>query len=59
MSAFVGPIHYLMFSKIKHQDELCLFLTEKAEQKAPGFGRQIKEHTYAVPAGLGGDCRSQ
>lgn len=51
MSAFLGPIHYLMFSKIKHQDELCLFLTEKAEQKAPGFGRQIKEHTYAVPAG--------
>ena len=25
MSAFLGPIHYLMFSKIKHQDELCLF----------------------------------
>ena len=51
MSAFLGPIHYLMFSKIQHQDGFCQFLTEKAEQKAPGFAEEVREHTFTVPAG--------
>ena len=49
MSAFLGPIHYLMFSKIKYQDDFCLFLIAKAEEQAPGFEEQIREHVYTVP----------
>ena len=51
MSAFLGPIHYLMFSKIKYQDDFCLFLIAKAEEQAPGFEEQIREHVYTVPEG--------
>ena len=40
-----------MFSKIQHQDGFCQFLTEKAEQKAPGFAEEVREHTFTVPAG--------
>ncbi len=51
MSAFLGPIHYLMFSKIQWQDELCRFLTKKVEKILLGFEEQITEHTFSLPEG--------
>ncbi|MDO4765965.1 MAG: hypothetical protein Q4A29_07885 [Eubacteriales bacterium] len=51
MSAFLGPIHYLMYDKIQVQDKLCLFLVEKAGEKEAGFAEKILEETFALPEG--------
>lgn len=49
MSAFLGPIHYMLFSKIKFQDDFCEFLIEKANLKKDGFKLEVEENTYVIP----------
>lgn len=49
MSAFLGPIHYMLFAKIKFQDNFCNFLTDKANLKKDNFRLEIEENTYVIP----------
>lgn len=49
MSAFLGPIHYMLFAKIKFQDDFCEFLIDRANEKNENFRRETQENTFAIP----------
>ena len=51
MSAFLGPIHYFLYSKIEFQNNLCEYLLEKAELKSPGFSKEINDNIKNIPVG--------
>lgn len=51
MSAFLGPIHYLLFDKIKFQNGLCDYLLNNADSKDSNFLKEVNDNTSSIPEG--------
>lgn len=49
MSKFLGPVHYMLFSKIVFQDNFCMFLANKASEQDEMFIKDVEMNTFIIP----------